>query len=272
MKNLKQKLLLLLILSNIPIRESLAINKFYENSERGWYYFEDLAEKEKKTAKIEEKSKNKITTPLNKMNADQVLDTLEKVQKEIKVRQARYVLEPTVENAKEFLSYQQHMFDNGEKASKAMQTALLKYPYLDPRIENPVAEQAIKLKNIQLQKLEEQKISEFAHHFKLYYFFKESCSYCKAFSPVINNLVKAHDFKIEAITMDGSKMADIPSSRNDELVKNLKVEHTPTLIAYNQQHNLYVPIANGFMPEQDLKTNIVHVYDHLLSLTMEVEN
>jgi conjugal transfer pilus assembly protein TraF len=275
------KLLFLWVILITPISNCFALNPFYENSERGWYYFEDLSEEEKKVKKAKEDKKqpnenkpiekNKITTPLSEMDGNQVLETLSKVQKELQVRQARYVLEPTIKNTRSFLEYQQQMFENGTRASDAMASTLLKYPYLDPRIENPIADQAIKIKNLEQKEQDNKKIDEFASHFKFYYFFKGSCSYCKEFSPVLDRVAKTHNFKIEAISLDGSKSEKFTSKMNDKLVKNLKVENTPTLIGYNSANNIYVPIANGFMPENDLKLNIIHVYDHLINLTLEVK-
>jgi conjugal transfer pilus assembly protein TraF len=245
---------------NWPIK-SYAINEFYHDRERGWYYHEGL--------KQEPELKTKKDKPLLKnMPSAKVLELLDNVQKEMKVRQARYVLEPTVETAKEFLEYQQAMFNNGSKASEAMQTALLKYPQLDPRIENPIAEQAIKLKEEQTTKENEHKIVEFAKHFKLYYFFKGSCPYCHQFQPVIERFAAKYGFKIEALSMDGTKLDSINTSSDQALAKRLQVQTTPTVIAYNLQNDIYVPIAHGFLPESDLTKNVVHVYDNIIQLSM----
>ena len=244
----------------------LAENAFYNDRERGWYYHEELDKKNKEKSKNKEPKKS-----LREMDDDQVLSALSTVQKEMQVRQARYTLEPTTENARDFLDYQRLMFKNGEQASEAMQTALLKYPYLDSRIDSPISEQAIKIKKLETEQANDSKIREFAQHFKLIYFFKEGCSYCLEFKSVLEKTVKDYDFKIEAINSDGVKPEGflIDTRRDDDLTRKLKITTYPTLIAYNAQNNIYLPISRGFLPFQDLKNNINHVYSHIVKLSME---
>lgn len=267
----KIKLWLFILFINCVTNSAIAENAFYNDRERGWYYHEKFdKEKDKKPKKpLEDTQKSKVS--LREMNDDQVLDTLSSVQKEMQVRQARYTLEPTVENARDFLEYQRLMFKNGEQASEVMQTALLKYPHLNPRLEDPTSEQAIKIKNSELEKENDAKIKEFAQHFKLIYFFKEECSYCQEFRPVLERLVKDYEFEIEAISNDVVKSEGflINTRRDDDLASKLNITTYPSLIAYNAQNNIYLPISRGFLPTQDLKLNIIHVYSHIVKLSME---
>ena len=267
LKKLELVLLLVIGLNNFCLAE----NAFYNDRERGWYYHEDLEKPEKKQAK-NELTHTKLS--LQEMNADQVLETLASVQKEMQVRQARYTLEPNVENARNFLDYQQLMFKNSNQAGEAMQTALLKYPYLDPRIENPISQQAIKIKSVEFEKTNDLKIKEFAQHFKLLYFFKESCPYCQEFQPVLERLALNYSFDVEAISSDGKKLASlstIPTRVDNSLTTKLNITTYPTIIAYNQQNNIYLPVSRGFLPTDDLKLNILHVYEHIVKLSMEVK-
>ena len=271
-KNMEiQRVWLFILFISCITNSANAENAFYNDRERGWYYHEEFdQDKEEKPKKlVEDSQKSKVS--LRDMNDDQVLDTLSSVKKEMEVRQARYTLEPTVENAHDFLDYQRLMFKNGEQASEAMQTALLKYPHLDPRIENPISDQAIKIKHVESEEENNTKIKEFAQHFKLIYFFKEGCSYCKEFTPVLERLVKNYDFKIEGINNDGMQPEGFLSNtrRDDDLTSKLNITTYPTLIAYNAQNNIYLPISRGFLPTHDLKLNIIHVYSHIVKLSME---
>ncbi len=244
---------------------SMAENAFYNDRERGWYYHEKFEELKKPKQLVKPKMS------LQEMDGSQVLDTLASVQKEMQVRQARYTLEPSVENARDFLDYQRLMFKNGEKASEAMQTVLIKYPYLDSRLENPIHSQAIKIKTLESDKSETQKIKEFAQHFKLIYFFKEGCSYCREFQPILEKIVKDYGFKIEAISSDGKKLEGslIETNIDNGMTTKLNIKTYPSLIAYNSQNNIYLPVSSGYLPLQDLKLNILHVYSHIVKLAME---
>lgn len=260
----RRKILIYMLLTLIA-NSGLAENVFYTDRERGWYYHECL------NCKKSEKSHTFKKTPLREMDAEQVLDLLSSVQKEMEVRQARYTLEPTVENAYDFLNYQRLMFKNGSQASEAMQTVLLKYPYLDSRVENPIHSQAIKIKALESEEANNLKIKEFAQHFKLLYFFKANCPYCHEFQPVLERVAREFSFKVEAISSDGIKLKNIATKFDNNLAKELNVTTYPTIIAYNSKNNIYLPVSYGFTPEADLKFNIIHVYEHVLKLAMEVK-
>lgn len=258
----------------INVSPAFAVNKFYNDRERGWYFhesFDNEIKKEKKTnkQKLNNQTEQKL---LRDMSADQVLQTLADVQKEMQVRQARYILEPTLENTRDFLEYQQIMFRHGKNASESMKTTLLKYPNLDPSIQNPVSQQAAKIHNIEENTKNDQKILEFARHFKLIYFFKSDCPYCTEFSPVLMKVAKNYQFQMEAISSDGKNAKDLAliSTRLDsQLVAKLDISTYPTVIAYNEKNNIYLPVSRGFMPAEDFKLNIVHIYGHILKLSME---
>ncbi len=269
----KVKLVLVGMIVLLVASSSLAVNKFYNDRERGWYYHECLNCDEQAERNETKKSEflKQSNTSIREMDGSQVLAILEGVQKEMQVRQARYTLEPSVENARDFLHYQQLMFKNGTQANKAMQTVLIKYPYLDPRIENPISQQAIRIKAAESSDANNLKIKEFAQHFKLLYFFKEGCPYCLEFQPVLERIARAYSFKVEAISSDGAKLKSFPTRFDNSLASKLNITTYPTIIAYNSQNNIYLPISRGFLPEEDLKVNILHVYQHIVNLSMEVK-
>ena len=266
----QSKLVLISVIILLTTNLSLAENSFYNDRERGWYFHESFeADKAKK-----EQKPLPVRKTLREMDADQVLETLENVQKEMQVRQARYTLEPTLENARDFLDYQRLMFKNGSQAGEAMKTALIKYPYLDSRLENPIHSQAIKINTLEANAANDIKIKEFAQHFKLLYFFKADCRYCQEFKPVLEQLIKTYGFEVEAISGDGKKLessAPIVTRIDNGLATKLQVTTYPTIIAYNHQNNIYLPVSRGFLPTEDLKLNILHVYSHIVKLSLEVK-
>ncbi len=266
-KTNNKSLVLISILIMLVANSSLAENLFYNDRERGWYYRECINCEELEKVK----KPNNQKKPLSEMSPKQVLDTLSSVQKELQVRQARFTLEPSVENARSFLDYQRLMFKNGTEAGEAMQTALIKYPYLDSRIENPISQQAIKIQTLEQDVANDLKIKEFAQQFKLFYFFKPDCPYCHEFQPVLENIAKDYGFIVEAISSDGTKLNGFPTRIDNDLASKLNVTTYPTVIAYNSKNNIYLPVSRGFLPESDLKLNILHVYAHIVKLSMEVK-
>ena len=211
---------------------------FYQDYERGWYYFE----------------RN------NKPSYTQEFDVhtqLEGLQKELEYHKAKLVLYPTIENARKYMKYQQEVFEKASKVSQVWQAALLKYPDLDSRITNPVSEQAIRIKHSEDDRHNDVKIMEFAKNFELIFFYKNDCSYCQEFSPIINQFSTKYGFKIRAV------------SPEQELARKLKVEVTPTLFAYNHQNNIYLPVARGFATDEELKRNINLIYNNIVILAHE---
>ncbi|MEY3106590.1 MAG: hypothetical protein RIT35_756 [Pseudomonadota bacterium] len=260
-------LIISLTLNNIVLADQIKKPSFYDDSERGWYYYESL--KKKKLKEQKEQDEKQVHSP---KNSPQILQQLEQVQQILEIKKAKLVLEPTIENARDFMTYQKRVFDNADQVSKVWQEALLKYPELDSRIENPVDQQAIKIKYAEDDKTESRKINEFAQHFKLILFYKSDCKYCQAFNPILKEFVLKYNFKVTGLnlsqtglTPSGSTYGEFPVEHNRQLAEQLKIASAPMLVAVNLEHNLYIPIAQGYLPENELKRNVLLVYDNIMS-------
>jgi conjugal transfer pilus assembly protein TraF len=253
-------------LANLQAEERLY--NFYQDAERGWYYFEQSAAQ---FAKRKDKSNRHHHGQPNIENL-QTLDTMQQldlVQKELEYRKAQLVLYPTVENARHYISFQKSVFDNASKVSEVWQTALIQYPELDSRILHPVSEQAARIKHLEDNKKIEGQITEFARNFELILFYKSSCGYCHAFAPVLQALTKQYGFTLSAISLDGGEIEGIATINHHPLLLKLSkqsIETTPTLIAYNQANQIYLPVTRGFAPEEELRNNIIIIYRNITTL------
>jgi conjugal transfer pilus assembly protein TraF len=231
-------------------------HSFYNDSERGWYYFEQL----------HKKNPTATTSPLPR---EHVFQQLEAVQKELELRKATLVMKPTVENARDYISFQTKVFENASQVSRVWQMALLQHPELDSRIQHPISQQASQIKYDEDADKSKKKLEEFARHFTLILFFKESCRYCQAFNPVLASFAEQYQFKVQAISIDGSKNETFKTEYNQKLIEDLGIETTPTLIAYNAAHQLHIPVAFGFATTAELTRNILLVYDNITNFQGE---
>lgn len=220
----------------ILLANSAFAGKFYQDSERGWYYYEH------------NRKKNKTENNFSKLP---IPEQLEHIQKELDNRKSQMVLYPTIENARNYIEFQNAVFENASQVSKVWQAVLLKYPEFDSRIKNPVNEQALRIKYEEEGKDTNKIINEFAGNFELLLFSSDSCSYCQAFMPIINGFASQHNFKMKILDL------------NNQLARDLDIQGTPTLIAYNQQNNIYLPVSRGLATIEDLTRNILIIYKSL---------
>ena len=221
------------------LTQNAIASDFYEDSERGWYYYE---QQQKKAAS---------KTKQSQFQSLDVMGKLDMIKQELEYRKASLVIHPTLDNARKYIEFQNTVFNNASEVSRIWQVALLKYPELDNKVKNPINAKAIEIKHAEDSKDIDRKIIEFAKNFELILFKTESCSYCKAFMPVIVEFVSIYNFKILHLDI------------NSPIAGKLNVTSTPTLIAYNKQNNIYLPVARGFTSFDELKNNIILIYNNI---------
>lgn len=230
---------------------SVAGSRFYEDADRGWYNFEHLRKEEEQDKELNRETLSSLPPT----------EQLKIVQQKLEHLKAKMVMQPTIENVRDYMVMQNKIFASSDKVSRAWQMALLKYPELANLEENPNTELGAKIKYQIDEANNKQKVQEFAEHFELIYFHQDNCRYCHSFAPVLKSLIEEYNFKLKLINI-----AD-----HSQLKAQLNITSTPTLIGYNRANDIYVPIAHGFVPLDNLTRNIVMVSDNITKLSTRVE-
>ncbi|MCC2646646.1 MAG: hypothetical protein K0R02_711 [Rickettsiaceae bacterium] len=238
MKIIKNKACLLLTIYGLTY--SLHANAgFYDERYRGWLWFEEKIK--------EEESEYKQLTP------EQAIAYNKAFKK--KLKGLRYVLfaNPTAENLKNYLEFENKMWNNVDKLDSTIRLARYKYPELFDTIKEPTNVQAVKLQRNLNREVMQKNIKDFALKFDLVVFTKESCPYCQAFAPVLDNFAKTYGFKVEAASLDGSESNVFKTAYIPGLAERLKIEAAPTLVAISHDGSQAFEIVRGVVAISELE-------------------
>lgn len=234
--------------------ESMAAN-FYQNSHRGWFWFE--------SQKVEEKSIDKQQNPLRDNNTISAADQLKEFQEKMEEAKAAMIMAPSVQNARAYIKYQNEMFLKSELVSSNWQSALLMYPELNIVKDKPISQAGMNITREVETINNDRALKAFAKGYQLLFFYKADCPYCEKFAQVLEHFSHKHGYKVASITLDGKNLAKFPGTLNLELARKLKVEFTPSLFAFSPQTGITMPLAHGFLTIDLLERNVLFAIKQL---------
>ena len=92
----------------------------------------------------------------------------------------------------------------------------------------------------------------------MFFFFKNNCPYCEAFSPIVKQFSEKYGWDVLAVSEFGEKHALFPRSVQDNgLAENWGVNTYPSLFAVNPNTGHVVPVAIGMISIQEMEERII---------------
>jgi len=236
-------LMLSLMVSIAPI-SFLNASNFYDNRERGWFFFEDLFKKKEAEETQKQAPQEAALFPPSDLSPVERMKEMKRRLKDVKYRA---IIEPTVENQLAYKKFEQKIMQQSEVFADAGQKALLVDPHLDERVENPTAQSARPI----VMRLESDKrtakLKALSSRYGLFFYFSSDCQYCHLFSPVVKMFQEKYGWDVIAISMDGKGIKEFPDYRTDNgsAVEN-KIEYFPALMLFDAKTNHLQPFQYGF--------------------------
>jgi conjugal transfer pilus assembly protein TraF len=235
---------------------------FFNDHARGWFWYEDpeveLLEPQKDPTPdpkaLNLKSDDKEASPKPKT----AIERLNEVQVYVKELKAKAILEPTPHNVKAYQEMQLRVVNQSQAFSDAWLRNVYLNPKLDESVRNPTAQGArfVVYENERIQK--QQIIKDLKNTYGLFYFYSGSCSYCKAFAPVIKQFADAYGWEVIAISLDGAPSDTFKNWQPDNgISKKWGVQTVPAVFAINPETDQVIPVANGFTSIDEMEKRIV---------------
>ena len=126
--------------------------------------------------------------PAQEETEDEPLDPLEQMQIENEnIKRTLYTARknPTKENVKKYIEMQNSVTSEAKAFSKSWQEVLLENPQLNFAIKHPTNNTARMIEEDEMRKKEEAAIHRLAKISGLFFFYKSTCAYCRAFAPTV---------------------------------------------------------------------------------------
>lgn len=191
------------------------------------------------------------------------VDPLEQMQIENEnIKRALYTARknPTKENVKQYIEMQNNVTKEAKAFSTTWQEVLLENPQLNYAIKHPTNNYARMIEEDEMRKREEAAIHRLAKISGLFFFYRSTCAYCRAFAPTVKQFAAMYGITVIPITTDGVSLPEFPNSHIDQGQAELfgvKVE--PALFIVNPYTNEKITLTNGLISLADLKSRIVEL-------------
>jgi len=94
-----------------------------------------------------------------------------------------------------------------------------------------------------------------AKRVELFLFFKSNCNHCEVLEKHLARFANIYGFKVEAVSIDGTKSRYFKTHTNTELIERLQLKEMPTVIAVTNDSSLRFELARGAVSVADLEDN-----------------
>ena len=220
---------------------SWGYSDFYQQRQKGWFWF--------KEQKQEESEKENPDT-FNPKSVAEFREAIENAKEKM-------IMNPTIANTKRYVELQNLLFKRAEQVKQSWQQVLLINPEVDLTRKTPISQTGANIaRELEINENNEA-IKQFAGRFRLLFFYRHDCPFCKAFIPVLNNFIHKYGFQIASVSMDGKSYKEFPAQSNLELVQKFKVQFTPAVFAYSEAGGIAIPLGTGFMSLSALEKHVL---------------
>lgn len=239
---------------NVPT--PLQPSAFYQQKERGWFWYEDPIEEvpeielppEPKPLK-QEQMQQKNSPPLKPLSSEWFRANLTKYRDEA-------VDDPTPENVSKYMYLQRVMLDKAERFTDATKQVVMADPLLDENSRRPIATFGANALDEQAELGTAKVAKQLAKAAGLWFFYSSTCTFCIKEAGVLKGLANAYGFKVMAIALDGLPLPDnsFPNFTTDSgQGKKLGVETTPALFLVKPGKNGdVIQIGQGLLSGDDI--------------------
>ncbi len=235
---------------------------FYNDSERGWYWYEEKPKNPK-----EEKQEKKKTLQGKKTIAPSPREILKQQGKHWENALATAVLKPTDENIKNYLHQTTQITAQAQRFSKRFAETLWVNPKYDYSIEHPINTHTNMSKNYKDYNDREKKIKDIAKEKGFLFFFKSDCYYCHLFAPTLKEFSEEYGFNVLPVSIDGKGIKEYPyPNRPNSIMKQLNITTVPALFMIDPNKNQMMPISYGVNSWADLKRKLLSAEEKMRSL------
>ncbi len=141
--------------------------------------------------------------------------------------------------------------------AESWQRVLWSTPALDTRLEHPVNDQAVHVRNDTRLAAMDAALRELAATRGLLFFFKSDCPYCHRFAPVLRAFAGAYGFHVIPVSLDGGGLPEYPHPRlNAGAGVALQVDTVPAVYLVEPRSRAIHPVSFGYVSHSELRDRI----------------
>ncbi len=251
--------------TNVSAEENQTLDPYFTDSERGWYWYEQLPQEEKEkfvekivteqptliAPKHQEKSEEKGPVPLSNAWYRENFD---------KYKDAAMSNPYDVEAMRTYLYLEKFMVDRAVAFGYEREKAVLSDPFLDSTTKKPLANFGLRAMNIEASQFRDGLLTELGGRTGLFFFYRSDDIYSAHQSPLVKALERNYGFTIKAVSMDGKPLpnSDWPDYLIDDgKAQNIGVHQVPAIYLFNPNDSSFEMVTQGLQSLPDLRKRII---------------
>lgn len=229
-----------------------AFSQYYNQNPIGWHWNDEM----------EKQNKKQIKKPMieNKNNSNPILE-MKRVHLALQYAKDRAVLNPTVENIREYLIIQNMIMNQSTRFADNWKKTMLLYPEFDYGISHPTdsAIAQVVQSNLHNQKAKIAKLM--AKQFGLLFFYNGSNPLSLVMEKTLTQFASFYGFSIIAVSVDRNIIPHLLPTRIDNgQAMSLGVKAFPALVLVNPKTGAHHILTYGYASINELLTDCYNIY------------
>lgn len=243
--------LLLFIFFHLIASNANANSSFFDQSYRGWLWFEEKDQTHSVESKEKDRAKSRIPT---KEEMKEARRQNEEFKEELDDLRAIMIRHPdNLDYIRLYKEKEKLMLDEAMVLTNNFMMVNFLNPDIADQLNNP---QNIYGRNINKEEKKNsdfQRIKSLTNKVELFVFRNGSCGHCHLLEKHLNSFAIKYGFKVEAVSGDGSASSYFKTHNNREIIKELKLNIMPTVIVITNDSKQRFELARGAVSIPDLE-------------------
>jgi len=242
---------------------------YYQDAERGWYWYEQLPEEEKEkfVEKLIQEQPNVIPEKPNAEKKAQISQPKDKPLSNAWFRaNFQSYVDAAIDNPydidamRTYLYLEKFMRDRATAFGYERQKAVYNDPFLDASSKRPTANFGMKTMSRAANNNRDALLQTIGDKSGIFFFYRSDCPYCKQQAPLLRGLEREFGFEIKPISLDGQPLPNNPWESfltNQGQAEQLGVAQVPAMYIYNPDTHAIELIAQGLQSLPQLKKRVL---------------
>lgn len=241
--------------------QTIQKKEFYSDRERGFFWHETKPKPE--IEKKEEAPKLPASAPSNPIKKEVKPFGVDHIRESIPRLRDAAIENPSDVNLLKYYVMTRQMNDKATEFADATRMIFLKYPQLSETKLMPTQVAALTMRRRETSLAVDNIIRGIGGRASVFYFYKDSCIYCRKFGPLLSMLRSSTGIGVLPISLDGlPPTGNLPPFRlANELppafLDQLNITSTPTTFLIDHQSNEFMLIADEFVALSTVKERIL---------------
>ena len=254
---------LILVVLATPLTSKAAKSDFFNQSYRGWLWFEEKERDESVDQKLEQEPQDSNHIP-TKEEMEKAKHENEEFKEELENLRHMMIRYPdNINYIRLYKEKEQEMLNASMTLARNFAMANFLNPNLADNLNAPQNIYGRNVKKSEKQARDKQTIKSLIPKIELFVFREENCSHCPLLEKHLNSFANKYGFKVEAVSADNSKSKYFKTHNNPAITNALNLNVMPTVIAVTKDSSMRFELARGAVSIPDLEDKALLLADYL---------